>query len=129
MVGVSTINRWSKEAMVLVGCVTKLLPARGRLGEVATFDELVGQVHAMIRRLLAFGRIPLELILREIEMPQAAGPVFPVWCQFREPSPTITLEPEGLSLTPFLVDRAAILCDLEADLIESNLGLECMFAH
>jgi len=62
-------------------------------------------------------------------MPQAAGPVFPVWCQFREPSPTITLEPEGLSLTPFLVDRAAILCDLEADLIESNLGLECMFAH
>jgi hypothetical protein len=57
------------------------------------------------------------------------GPIFPVWCQLTEPSTTIVLAPERLSLGPFSVDRAAIQCDLDADLSESGRGLECVFAH
>jgi hypothetical protein len=129
VVGVSTGNRRTKEDMQFVGCATNLLPARIRLTATLGFDELVSQVHATIRRLLAYGRIPLELLLRELQGPLPMGPVFPIWCQYREPSSAVLVKPEGPSLTPLLVDRAAIVCDLEADLIESDRGLECVFAH
>jgi non-ribosomal peptide synthetase component F len=129
VVGISTVNRWSKDAMELVGCFTNLLPARIRLRGITTFDELATQAHATIKRVLAFGRVPLEVILREIDAPLSSGPIFPIWCQFREPLPAITLETDALSLKPLLIERAAILCDLEADLIESDDALECVFAH
>ncbi len=129
IVGVSTVNRWSHQDMQFVGCATNLLPARVHLTGAVGVDELLGQVHATIRRLGANGRIPLQLILREIQGSLAVGPIFPVWCQYRVLSPPIILESEGLSMTPLLVLRSAILCDLEVDLIESDRGLECEFAH
>ena len=52
-----------------------------------------------------------------------------MWCQFREPAQTITLEPEGLIIEPMFIQRAAILCDLEVDVREADGGLESEFAH
>lgn len=129
VIGVSTVNRWSPQAMQFVGCATNLLPARIRVTRQEGFDQLVGQVHGTIRRLLAYGRIPLELILREIQSSLATGPVFPVWCQFRESQPAVIIESEKLSLTPFFIERGAILCELEVDLIASGEGLVFEFAH
>ena len=129
LIGVSTVNRRSKDEMHLVGCVTNLLPARIRITAESRFDELVGQVHTTVRRLLAYGRIPFELILRELAGPSSGSLLPAVWCQLREPSPATVLETAGLSFEPFQVDRAAILCDLEIDVIESEAGLDCLFAH
>lgn len=129
VIGVSTVNRRTQAEMQMVGCVTNLLPARIRLCGNLGFRDLVGQTHATVRRLLAYGRIPLEVILRELAGSLSRGPVFPVWCQSREPSKATVLEPGGLSFAPFEVDRAAILCELEADLIETASGVDCVFAH
>jgi hypothetical protein len=129
ILGVSTVNRWSKEAMLVVGCYTNMLPVRIRVTDDAGFDEFVGTIHGTVRRLLAYGRIPLELILRELNGTFGGGNILPLWCQLRELPPTTVLEGVQLSLTPLLVDRAAIFGELEADLIESDRGLECVFAH
>ena len=129
VIGVSTVNRRTQAEMQVVGCVTNLLPARIRLSGSLGFRDLVGQTQATVRRLLAYGRVPLEAILRELAGPLSSGPVFPVWCQSREPSQATVLEPGGLSFAPFEVDRAAILCELEADLIETESGVDCVFAH
>lgn len=129
VVGVSTANRWNKQAMQLVGSFTNLLPARIRLTGGLAVDELLQQVHSTVKRLVIHGRIPLALILRENQSPIDMGPVFPVWCQLRRASNRIVAGNPEVSFGPFSIDRAAIQCDLEADLIQSHRGLECVFAH
>lgn len=129
IVGISTANRWSKQSMQLVGSFTNLLPARIRLTGDLAVDEVLRRVHATVRRLVAYGRIPLALILRESQSLIGTGPVFPVWCQLRETSHGLTVGRHAVHFGPFSIDRAAIQCDLEADLSQSHQGLECMFAH
>lgn len=129
VVAVSTVNRWTPAARNFVGCATSLLPARIRPRPELSIAELAQQVHQTIRELLAYGRVPLELILREIHGPLGPGPSFPVWAQLREPARTLILGPEGLSFEPMRIERAAILCDIEFDFVDSPSGVECEFAH
>ena len=129
IVGVPTLNRWSSKAKEFVGCATSLLPARVRPRPTMPFGELCVQIHATIRRMLAYGRVPLELILRETQDSPLGGPVIPVWCQIRESAPTIRLNSMGLSMDSFLIERGTILADLDVDMIESEQGLLCEFAH
>ena len=129
LIGVSTINRWHHNSLQFVGCATNLLPARIRLHGAMDFGELCKQVTATLRRLLAYGRIPLELVLRETPLSKVPGPVMPVWCQSREAAPATRVDSAGLSLTPFLIERAALLTELEVDMLESPEGLACEFAH
>jgi len=129
VVGVPTLNRWSRGEMCLVGCATSLLPARIRLRRNLSFGELSVQVHATVRRLLAFGRIPLELILRETQSSPMGGAVFPVWCQTRQEAQTLHVDALGLSFAPLLIARGTLLADLDVDMIESASGLLCEFAY
>jgi len=129
VVGVPTLNRWSSGAMTFVGCATSLLPARIRPRLTLPFDELCVQVHATVRRLLAYGRVPLEVILRETQDSPVGGPVFPVWCQIREAVAPILIDSVGLSLTSLLIERGTLLADLDVDMLESDGGLLCEFAH
>ena len=115
--------------MQIVGSFTNLLPVRIRLSGSLRMDVLLGQIHATIRRLMAYGRVPLALVLRESQSFLNMGPVFPVWCQLRVSSKARVVGPHKASFEPFSVGRAAIQCDLEADLSEADQGLECMFAH
>lgn len=129
IVGVPTLNRWSRDEMQFVGCATSLLPARIRPEPGMSFAELSQQVHATVRRLLAYGRIPLELILRETQSSPMGGPVFPVWCQTRQEAPIARIESLQLSFAPELIERGTLLADLDVDMIESPSGLLCEFAH
>lgn len=129
LLGVSTINRWSTKSLQFVGCATNLLPARVRLRGEMGFGELCSQVQATLRRLLAYGRIPLELVVREAQPSMPSGPAMPVWCQSREAAAPTTVESLGLRLTPLVIERAALLTELEVDMLESANGLACEFAH
>jgi hypothetical protein len=129
LIGVSTLNRWSNSSLLFVGCATNLLPARIRLHRGMGFDELCGQVHSMMRRLLTFGRIPLELILREVKEPLFTSTALPIWCQYRDVFPAVTIDSEGLTLMPMEIERASLSCELEVDLLGSQEGLRCEFAY
>ena len=129
LIGVSITNRWTPAAMQIVGCLTNLLPARIRIDPDEAFDTLVVRVHATVRRLLAYGKVPLELILKETRGPFALALGLPVWCQVREAAATCVAKPDGLALTPVLLDRGTILADLDADLVETQSGLVCVFAY
>jgi|GEM_PF-4355234 len=129
IIGVSILGRWSPAAMRFVGCATNMLPARIQLRSAMGFDALAVQVHATIRRLMAYGRIPLELVLRELQGTLAGGLHFPVWCQFRESVPPVTLASTGLSLTSFVIERGTLLTELEVDMLGAPDGLVCEFAY
>ena len=129
VIAVSTVNRWTPAARDFVGCATSLLPARIRPRPDQSFADLAAQVHQTIRELLAYGRVPLELILRDLHGPVPAGPTFPIWAQLREPAQALVLGLEGLSFLPMTIERAAILCDIEFDFVESPSGIECELAH
>jgi hypothetical protein len=129
LIGVSTINRWNKNSLQFVGCATNLLPARIRLHGTMSFRELCTQVHGTLRRLLAYGRVPFELVLRETKTSLMSGLAMPVWCQSREAAPPTVVESTGLTLTPFVIERAALLTEIEVDMLESAEGLTCEFAH
>ncbi len=129
IIGVPTLNRWSPAAMNLVGCATSLLPARIRSPGATGFDDLCRQVHSTVRRLLAYGRVPLELILRETQGSVLAGPVMPVWCQTREIAAPTVVGTTGLTMTPLTIERGTLLAELDIDMIECGEGLLCEFAH
>jgi hypothetical protein len=129
LVGVSITNRWTRDALHMVGCLTNLLPARIRIDTRMEFDALVAQVHATTRRLLAYGKVPLEVILKETRGPLAVGLGLPLWCQVREAAPACVIDGDRLAMTPLLLDRGTILADLDVDLVETTSGLESVFAY
>lgn len=129
IIGVPILGRWSPDAMRFVGCATNMLPARIRLQADMRFDVLAAQVHGTVRRLLAYGRVPLELVLREIQGPVVGSLPFPVWCQFREATPPVVLHDAGLSFTPFVIERGTLLTELDVDMLGGPDGLECEFAY
>jgi hypothetical protein len=129
IIGVPILGRWSASAMRFVGCATNMLPARIRLDGTMAFFELASQVHATVRRLLAYGRVPLELILRETQGPVVGSLPFPVWCQYRESAPAVGQQSTGLSLTPFVIERGTLLTELDVDMQGGSEGLQCEFAY
>jgi hypothetical protein len=94
-----------------------------------SFRELCTQVHATLRRLLAYGRVPFELVLRETKTSLMSGLAMPVWCQSRDAPPPTVVESTGLTLTPFVIERAALPTELEVAMLESAQGLTCEFSH
>jgi len=130
LIGVSTTNRWTPESMQVVGCFTNLLPARIRLTGSTAFATLATEVHKTVRKLLAYGRIPFDVIVRETQGAiGGAGLTLPIWCQLTESQAAVILRQADVSFEPLVVDRVTMVCELEADLMDSELGLECMFAH
>lgn len=129
IIGVPVLGRWSPAAMHVVGCATNMLPARIRLHGALGFDALVTQVHGTIRRLMAYGRVPLELILRETQGTVVGGLPFPVWCQFRESTPPAMVAATGMTLSPFVVERGTLLTELDVDMLGGPDGLDAEFAY
>ncbi len=129
IIGVPILGRWSPAAMRFVGCATNMLPARIRLQSDMRFEALAAQVHGTVRRLLAYGRVPLELVLREIQGPVVGSLPFPVWCQFREATPPVVVASAGLSFTPFVIERGTLLTELDVDMLGGPEGLEAEFAY
>jgi hypothetical protein len=129
IIGVPILGRWSPAAMRFVGCATNMLPARIRLQPDMRFDLLAAEVHGTVRRLLAYGRVPLELVLREIQGPVVGSLPFPIWCQFREATPPVVLQDVGLSFTPFVIERGTLLTELDVDMLGGPEGLDCEFAY
>ena len=129
VIGVPTLGRWSPQAMTFVGCATNMLPARIRIDPAHSFDELAAAVHATIRRLLAYGRVPLELVLREIQHPMLSRPGFPVWSQLLATPPAVMVAGSTTTFAPLPVERGALLSEIDIDMLESAAGLQCEFAH
>lgn len=125
LIGISTLGRWSPAAMHFVGCATNMLPARLRPAAGLGFDALLGQVHSTLRKLMAYGRIPQEVLTREIQVP----PIVPIWCQAREQTAGARVESLGLTFTPLVVPRGTLLGELDVDMLQSLHGLECEFAY
>lgn len=129
LIGVSTVNRWTPASREFVGCATSLLPARLQPTPEKTLAALAVRTHQTVRELLAYGRIPLELVLREAQGALLRGPGFPVWAQYRESAQPLVLSAEGLSLSPLTIERAAVLCEIEFDLCGTPDSIECELAH
>lgn len=129
VIGVPTLNRWSADDMQVIGCYTSMLPARLRPRAGISFAAFAAETHGTIRRLLAFGRVPLELILRATQDSPLGGPVFPVWAQLRPASRQRLVLNAGLTIDPVIIERGTLLSELDVDMIESESGLACEFAH
>jgi hypothetical protein len=129
LVGVPTLNRWSTQAMQIVGYMTSLLPVRLRpVGELG-FDALCTQAHGSIRKMLAFGRVPLEVLLRETSLAPSGNTVFPVWAQFLEDGVSGVFEAAGLSFAPLTIERRSLLAELDVDMLGLASGWRCEFAY
>jgi hypothetical protein len=129
LVGVPTLNRWSAQAMQIVGYMTSMLPVRVRPRGDVTFDALCQQAHSSIRKMLAYGRVPLEVLLRETALAPSGNTVFPIWAQFLEDASTADYEAAGLRFNPLATERRSLLAELDVDMIGSANGWRCEFAH
>jgi hypothetical protein len=130
IVGVSTLNRWSQASLHFVGCATSLLPVRILLNKEMGFDHLCAAVHGKIREMLTYGRVPLELIMRDIRSSSPAASIeMPIWCQFREAGQAITVDKLGLVITSLEIERATLQCEIEVDWLGTNTGLRCEYAY
>lgn len=129
LVGVPTLNRWSAQAMQLIGYMTSMLPVRVRPAGALGFDALCGQVHSSIRKMLAYGRVPLEVLLRETALAPSGNTVFPIWAQFLEDAATADYEAAGLRFTPMATERRSLLAEIDVDMLGSATDWRCEFAH
>jgi hypothetical protein len=129
LIGVPTLNRWSAQAMNLVGYMTSMLPVRVRPAGELTFDALCAQAHASVRKMLAYGRVPLEVLLRETALAPSGNTVFPIWAQFLESGSANDYEIAGLRFTPLATERRSLLAELDVDMVGSERGWRCEFAY
>lgn len=129
LIGVPTLNRWTPAAMHLVGCATSLLPARIRLDDGMTLAQAAQAAHQTIRRMLAHGRLPLELILRELPPGPAGALLTPVWCQSRQTLPPVRLHTAALEFTFTVIARGALQGELDVDMLETTEGLQGEFVY
>lgn len=129
LVGVPTLNRWSAQAMQLVGYMTSMLPVRVRPAGALGFDALCAQAHSSIRKMLAYGRVPLEILLRETALAPSGNTVFPVWAQFLEDGATAEYESAGLRFLPMATERRNLLAELDVDMLGSATDWRCEFAY
>lgn len=129
LVGVPTLNRWSAQAMQIVGYMTSMLPVRVRPAGAIGFDALCAQAHSSIRKMLAYGRVPLEVLLRETALAPSGNTVFPIWAQFLEDGATAEYEAAGLRFYPMATERRNLLAELDVDMLGSATDWRCEFAY
>lgn len=129
LVGVPTLNRWSAQAMQIVGYMTSMLPVRLRPAGPLGFDALCAQAHSSIRKMLAYGRVPLEVLLRETALTPSGNTVFPIWAQFIEEGAAADYEVAGLRLSPVATKRRNLLAELDVDMLGSASDWRCEFAY
>lgn len=130
LIGVPTLNRWSEEAMKFVGYATSLMPVRLRPHGGLGFDELCHRVQASTRMMLACGRVPLEVLMRETPLVPSGNTVFRIWCQYIDGSAAgAPLSARGLQFIPVSTDRHSMLSELDLDLFGSDDGLRCEFSY
>ncbi len=129
LVGVPTLNRWSAQAMQIVGYMTSMLPVRLRPAGSLGFDGLCSQAHSSIRKMLAYGRVPLEVLLRETALTPSGNTVFPIWVQFVEDSAATDSEVAGLRLSPLTTKRRNLLAELDVDMVGSATDWHCEWAY
>jgi len=130
LIGVPTLNRWSEEEMKFVGYATSLMPVRLRpLGGLG-FDELCQRVQTSTRMMLACGRVPLEVLMRETPLAPSGNTIFRIWCQYVDGSAAgMPLSTRGLQFIPLETDRHSMLSELDLDLYGSDDGLRCEFSY
>jgi len=128
LVGVPTLNRWSAQEMQVVGYMTSMLPVRVRPSGTLGFDALCTQAHTSIRKMLAYGRVPLEVLLRETALAPSGNTVFPVWAQFLEEPPSDNLL-AGLRFTSISTERRSLLAELDVDMVGTATDWRCEFAY
>lgn len=129
LLGVPTRNRWTASAMHFVGYATSLMPVRVRVRGGLGVDELCTQVQGTVSRLLIHGRVPLEVLMQETELADAGQTIFPVWCQFQEAPPPVSLSSCGLTIEPLALERETLVTELDIDMLGSEQGWRCEFVY
>jgi hypothetical protein len=129
LIGVPTLNRWSTQAMQFVGYATSLMPVRIRPAGNLGFDALCSQVHGTIRKMLAYGRVPLEILMKETELTASGNTVFPIWSQFLEGGAETSIHSSGLEFIPQPAERKSLLAELDVDMLGTAQGWRCEFAY
>lgn len=130
LIGVPTLNRWSEDSLKFVGYATSLMPVRLRPSGELGFDELCRRAQASTRMMLACGRVPLEVLMRETPLAPSGNTIFRIWCQYvegRAAGPPVAAR--GLQLTPIATERQSMLSELDLDLFGSDEGLRCEFSY
>ena len=129
VVGVPTLNRWSAPSMNVVGYMTSLMPVRLRPTGPLGFDALCTQAHLSIRKMLAHGRVPLEVLLRETALTASGNTVFPIWAQYIEETADSSHDAAGLRFTPLATKRRNLLAELDIDMVGAVNSWRCEFGY
>lgn len=129
LLGVPTLNRWSEDVMHVVGYATSLMPIRLHPRPATRFDALCTQVHSATHKMLAYGRVPLEILLRETDLSTLGANVFPVWCQYIPTNASSTAHVGGLEFRSLATERHSMLAELDLDMYGSDAGLLCEFGY
>ncbi len=129
LIGVPTLNRWTNESMQFVGYATSMLPLRVRPESGLAFNALCKQVNGSVREMLAYGRVPLEVLLRETPLAPLGNNVFPIWCQYLEGRAVLAESSAGLSFEPLPTERNSLLAELDVDLAGFDDAWRCDMAY
>jgi hypothetical protein len=79
--------------------------------------------------MLAYGRVPLEVLLRETALTPSGNTVFPIWAQFIEDGTAADYELAGLRLSPVATKRRNLLAELDLDMLGSATDWRCELAY
>ena len=129
LIGVPTLNRWSDDAMRVVGYATSLLPIRVRIDGDLPFSSLCARVHARTHEMLANGRVPYEVLLRETDLAKFDQALMPVWSQYFEQSSRRPYTVGGLEIRQLTTARCSMLAEFDLDLYGADDGLVCEFGY
>lgn len=134
LIGVPTLNRWTEESLQFVGYATSMLPLRVLPASGLAFNALAKQINVSVREMLAYGRVPLEVLLRETPLAPLGNNVFPVWCQYLEGQADAVAVPSwgdgvGPSFELLATERNSLLAEMDVDLTGDDTGWRCVLAY
>lgn len=105
------------------------MPVRMRLSGTLSFDILCTQVHQTIRKMLAFGRVPLEVLMKETDLTKSGNTVFPVWAPSIDGGSEDRFQSCGLEIAALPVERKSLLAELDVDMFGTDQSWRCEFAY
>lgn len=124
-IGMGDANRTERGTPEAIGMFLNLLPLRfqGAVDTGPTFEKAVQEAKAKVMKALAHSRVPLDVILNELNVPRAPenAPLFQAFIDYRQPLPDRTRMFDCRLVGEEYV-RGDTAYDVVADIIDTHSG-------
>jgi len=126
IVGTPVANRHKAETSHLVGLMLNSLPLRLNVGQLHSFEELVGRVERLRGQLLMNQEVPFELVVQEVleRRDPSRTPLFQVMFAMPEFQIPAQRDREGLDLEIYDIDNGVAQFDLTLLAVRGEEGIK-----